>query len=174
MSRRFRKVFDDTVAKLAAKPRSALQTFHAESRQVRGFMSQVAVRTHRFQVDEPKGIGGSDVAASPVEYVLGALAACQEVTYRLYADALDIPLAGVSVRVEGVSDRRGFFGVDDTVRPGFQEIQAVVHLDSTAPPEDLARLKDMVDAHCPVLDALARPTPVTTTLAGSEEAVRET
>jgi uncharacterized OsmC-like protein len=34
--------------------------------------------------------------------VLAALAACQEVTYRLYADALGIPLRHVSVKAEGV------------------------------------------------------------------------
>ena len=37
-------------------------------------------------------MGGTNQGPRPSEYVLAALAACQEVTYRLYADALDIPL----------------------------------------------------------------------------------
>ncbi|MFG3757391.1 OsmC family protein, partial [Klebsiella pneumoniae] len=86
------------------------------------------------------------------EYVLAALGSCQEITYRLYADALGIPLSGVSVRLTGTIDLRGFFNVDDSVRPGYQGIRAEVTLDSPASDADLARLKEIVDRHCPVLD----------------------
>jgi len=46
------------------------------------------------------------------------------------------------------------------VRPGYQSIQATVRLDSPASDEDLARLKETVDQHCPVLDILTAATPV--------------
>jgi putative redox protein len=36
----------------------------------------------------------------------------------------------------------------------------VVNLKSTAPAADLAKLKEVVDAHCPVLDTLRAPLPV--------------
>jgi putative redox protein len=36
----------------------------------------------------------------------------------------------------------------------------VVTLESTASEEDLRRLKETVDRHCPVLDILRNPTPV--------------
>jgi uncharacterized OsmC-like protein len=163
MTGTFKTVFTDVRAALDSAPDEAVNTFAARSKQLSGFLSEVAVRDFRFRVDEPPGIGGSDLAPSPVEYVLAALAACQEVTYRLYADALGIPLAGVSVTVEGTIDRRGFFAVDDSVRPGFGEIRATVRLDSPAAPEDLQRLKETVDRHCPVLDVLAHATPVITT-----------
>ena len=95
---------------------------------------------------------GPICAANPVEYALAALATCQEITYRLHAAALGIPLKEVSVKLEGDVDLRGFFAVEQGVRPGFQEIRGTVQFDSTAPPEDLRRLKEVVDAHCPVLD----------------------
>jgi hypothetical protein len=64
------------------------------------------------------------------------------------------------VRIEGDLDLRGFFAVSDNVRAGFQDIRGTVELDSTASPEDLSRLKEIVDAHCPVLDILQGSVPV--------------
>ena len=85
---------------------------------------------------------------------------CQEITYRAYATALGIPLEKVSVTLDGDIDLRGFFGVDDSVRPGYGEIKGTVKLTSTADEADLQKLRDAVNAHCPVLDMLTRPVPV--------------
>jgi len=93
-----------------------------------------------------------------------------EITYRLHADHLGIPLDGVAVTLEGDLDLRGFFDVDAAVRPGFRAIRGTVKLDSPAPPAELERLKAHVDAHCPVLDLLANPTPLTLDLDRREQA----
>ena len=77
-----------------------------------------------------------------------------------YATALGIPLESVSVKLEGSLDLRGFFGVKDDVRAGYNEIRGVVDLKSSASAADLAKLKNAVDAHCPVLDILRAPVPV--------------
>jgi putative redox protein len=92
--------------------------------------------------------------------LLASLATCQEITYRLYADALNIPLTGVAVRIEGDLDLRGFFAVEDGVRPGYRSIRATVRLDSPAPEADLTRLQETVNRHCPVLDIVQCATPV--------------
>ena len=112
-------------------------------------------------MDEPEILGGTDTGPNPVELVLGALATCQEITYKAYAVALGIPLDSVSVKIEGNLDLRGFFAVKEGVRAGFQDIRGTVHLKSSASDADLARLKEIVDAHCPVLDILRAPVPVT-------------
>ena len=57
-------------------------------------------------------------------------------------------------------DLRGFFAVKDDVRAGFSEVRGVVNLKSSAPAAELAKLKEVVDAHCPVLDILRAPLPV--------------
>ena len=97
---------------------------------------------------------------SPVEVVLAALGSCQEITYRAYATALGIELDKVSVEIEGDIDFRGFFGVDDSVRSGYNNIRAVVKIASDAPAEELEKLREMVNSHCPVLDMLSNPVPV--------------
>ena len=112
------------------------------------------------------GGGGTDTGPNPVELVLAALGTCQEITYRLYADALGIPLRGVSVKVEGDLDPRGFFAVDGgQTRPGYRGVRATVVLDSPAPEAELKRLRETVDRHCPVLDIIRNPVPVETKLA---------
>ena len=97
-----------------------------------------------------------------MELVLAALGACQEITYRLYADTLGIPVNSVSVKLAGRLDLRGFFAVDEGVRPGFKDIQTTVTIDSPASADDIERLKATVDRHCPVLDILRNVTPVKT------------
>ena len=62
-------------------------------------------------------------------------------------------------RLFGV-DLRGFFALKDGVRAGFNDVRGTVHLQSTAPLAELAKLKEVVDAHCPVLDILRAPVPV--------------
>jgi putative redox protein len=149
-----------TQADLLANAHHAVATFAADSRQVEGLRSETKIRQFSVIVDEPPDLGGTDTGPNPVELVLAALATCQEITYRAYATALGIPLESVSVRLEGTLDLRGFFAVKDDVRAGFNDVRGVVNLKSSAPAADLAKLKDVVDAHCPVLDILRAPVPV--------------
>ena len=88
-----------------------------------------------------------------------ALASCQEHTYRVHAALLGIPLEHVRVELEGLVDSRGFLG-DESVMPGFIEVRGTVSVRSGASDADLARLREAVDRHCPVLDDLRRPVPV--------------
>jgi putative redox protein len=46
------------------------------------------------------------------------------------------------------------------VRAGFNDVRGTVQLKSSATEADLAKLKEVVDAHCPVLDILRAPVPV--------------
>ncbi len=154
-----------TQADLGTNPAHALATFSADSRQVIGLRSQTKIRHFSLTVDEPERLGGTDAGPNPVELVLAALAACQEITYRAYAEALGIPLESVSVRVEGELDLRGFFAVKDGVRPGFQSVRGTVRLTSNATTTELSRLKAIVDAHCPVLDILQSGVPTSLELA---------
>jgi putative redox protein len=156
----FQPVVEGAKAALREQPEQAIATFAASTRQIDGLVSRAAIRDFSLTIDEPEQLGGTDQGPNPVELVLAALGTCQEITYRLYADAMSIPLHGVSVRLEGHLDLRGFFGMDPEVRAGYSAIEATVVLDSPASDEDLARLKAAVDAHCPVLDIITNPVPV--------------
>ncbi len=160
MSEALRELIVATQAKYKADPKEAQVTFRSESALQEGLRSRVAMRDHILTIDEPEELGGTDSGPNPVELILAALGSCQEITYRAYATALGIPLEKVSVTLDGDIDLRGFFGVDDSVRPGYGEIKGTVTLTSTAAEADLHKLRDAVNAHCPVLDMLTRPVPV--------------
>jgi len=139
--------------------------FIVNTRQVDGLRSQATSRQFTQTIDEPEAIGGSDTGPSPVEVALASLGSCHEITYRMCADELEIPLESVSVKLIGSIDFQGFFGVGEGVRPGFGGVNVQISLDSTASDEDLARLKQIVETRCPVLDLFRNSTPVTTVLA---------
>jgi uncharacterized OsmC-like protein len=121
----------------------------------------VSTGAHTFKVDEPEVLGGADVAANPVQYALASLGSCQAITYRIWAEQLGIALDSVTVRVEGDLNLRGFFGVDDTVRPGFTGVRIEVSVKGPETAERYQELATAVDKHCPVLDLFQNPVPVT-------------
>jgi uncharacterized OsmC-like protein len=102
-------------------------------------------------------MGSTDQGPRPSEMVLAALAACHEVTYRLYAEAMEIDLKNIAVSVTGVSDARGFFDVGDGIPAGFSEIYGVIKIESDASEADIERLREAVNRHCPVLDDMRKP-----------------
>jgi len=115
-------------------------------------------------VDEPEQMpGGGNKGANPLDILCGAFGTCQEITYKLYATVLEIPLKSVSCTVKANLDLRGLVGLcDDCV--GFDKLEAEIKIDSDATDEQLAALKGAVDAHCPMVATLAKKVPVTTTI----------
>lgn len=119
---------------------------------------------HSFVVDEPAALAGDDAGTSPVEYALGALAGCQVVVYRLYAQQLGITVDDIVIRAEGDLDAARLFGADESVRAGFSEVRLDVQISGPETDERYEELRQAVDAHCPVLDIVQNPTPVRTTV----------
>jgi putative redox protein len=117
-------------------------------------------RHHTLKVDEPELLAGSDKAANPVEYALAALASCQAITYRFWADKLGVQLDGLEIAAEGDLDLHGFFGLDHETRPGFTSVRLAVTPIGPEPAWRYQQLADTVDAHCPVLDLFANQTPI--------------
>lgn len=123
--------------------------------------TRITAGRHQFHVDEPQSLAGDDVAPSPVEVALGALISCQVVVYRLYANALGIVLDDIAIDATGDLDARRLFGLNHDVRAGFSSVHLDITITGPETDERYQELKDVVDAHCPVLDLFANPTPVT-------------
>jgi putative redox protein len=151
--------------RIAADTAAAHLTYRVRAQGEGAVATVITAGKHSFRVDEPGALAGDDVAASPVEYALGALISCQVVVYRLYAQALGIRIDDITIDAEGDLDARRLFGIDETVRAGFTEVRLKV---TVTGPETEARyqeLRNAVDAHCPVLDLFANPTPVSVSIA---------
>ena len=97
-----------------------------------GFESKIFARDHTLTADQPFGFRGTNLGFKPSELLLAALAACQEVTWRLYAESLGIDIKDISIELRGTQDLRGFMGLDGSIPPGFLKIEGDVRINSSA------------------------------------------
>lgn len=151
--------------RIADNPATAQLTYRVNGSGVGSVATAITAGKHAFLVDEPDALAGDDIAASPVEVALGALISCQVVVYRLYAQALGIQVDDIDVKAEGDLDARRLFGIDKSVRAGFADVRLAITITGPETDARYQELREVVDAHCPVLDLFANPTPVNITVA---------
>jgi len=111
-----------------------------------------------YQAEAHSGVGGTGAAACSGDLLLGALAACAQITCQMVATAMEIPTERIEVKVEGDLDLRGTLGLSREVRVGFETIR--VHYDIDAPEataEQLHKLREKTEQYCVVMQTLTRP-----------------
>jgi uncharacterized OsmC-like protein len=108
--------------------------------------------------------GGTGLQACSGDMLLEALAACAGVTLRAVATALEIPVRGGTVNVEGDLDFRGTLGVSKEAKVGFDAIRLRFDLDTEASPDQLETLLKLTERYCVVLQTLRAPTNVSSSL----------
>ena len=110
------------------------------------------------------GVGGAGTAACSGDMLLGALAACAQITCQMVATAMGLPVSKISVTAEGDLDLRGTLGVDREVPVGFQDIR--LRFDVDAPELSGAQIDELIEKtrrYCVVLKTLEEPPAVTIT-----------
>lgn len=138
-------------------PKQANAIFRAKSRLENGFLAEVEVRNFSFISDEPENLGGTNIGPNPVEYVLGAFAACQEIVIKAYATVLGIEVSSVQVEVEGDLNLHGFLNLTEE-RAGFTGVRykTIIETNETDS-KKLQQLKTLSVSRCPVLDIIQNP-----------------
>ena len=110
------------------------------------------------------GVGGPGTAACSGDLLLGALAACAQLTCQLVATAMGIPFEEINVDVEGQMDLRGTLGISKEVPVGFQDIHAKFEIRAPeATTEQLNLLKEKTEQYCVIMQTLLAPPPIRTT-----------
>ena len=124
--------------------------------------ARTAVRARDFTlvVDEPPSLGGDDLGANPVEYLLAGFAGCLNVVGHLVAQEQGLAIRSLAVEVSGPLDPARLFGQDTEARAGFQHIEVALHVDADADADALDRWVRTVEARCPISDNLRNATPV--------------
>jgi len=113
------------------------------------------------------GVGGPGTGACSGDLLLGALAACAQITCQMVATAMEIPTERIEVVVEGDLDLRGTLGVDREAAVGFEEIRARFEIEAPdASEEQLGQLLEKTERYCVVLQTLEGAPRITTELAG--------
>jgi uncharacterized OsmC-like protein len=140
------------------EPEAAVVTLRASGRLDAGGIS-CRIETGRALVEAGlhPATGGTGMQACSGDMLLEALAACAGVTLRAVATALEIPVRGGTVEVEGDLDFRGTLGVSKEAPVGFREIRLKLNLDSEATPDQLDTLLKLTERYCVVLQTLKSP-----------------
>jgi uncharacterized OsmC-like protein len=111
------------------------------------------------------GVGGAGTAACSGDLLLGALAACAQVTCQMVATAMGIAVRSVTVKVDGDLDLRGTLGLDREVGAGFDAIRLRFEVDAPeATDEELGSLFEKTERYCTVLQTLTTPPPIASEL----------
>jgi uncharacterized OsmC-like protein len=113
------------------------------------------------------GVGGPGTAACSGDLLLGALAACAQVTCQMVAAAMGIETESINVTVEGDLDLRGTLGVSREANVGFDAIRVAFDVEAPGASEDeLASLIEKTERYCTVLQTLQNPPPIETATPG--------
>jgi uncharacterized OsmC-like protein len=146
---------------LRAEPELGKFHFHAQNRWLGGGHSRTTVesfhglgeeiphtRTFVIDADEPIVLLGGDEGANPVEHLLNALVTCLTGAMVYHAAVRGIHIEELESTVEGDIDIRGFMGITDEVRKGYQNIRVTFRVKSDAPAaklEECARFSPVFD-----------------------------
>lgn len=163
----------NTIDAIKKDPKVAKFNFRAKNKWVHGGHNRTTInefegacesharnKSFVFDEDEPPILLGSDQGANPVEYALTALAGCLTTSLVYHASAKGIKIDEVESTLEGSLDLRGFLGMSEGVRNGYDGIGIAFKIKSDASKEQLEQLVDLAKKRSPVFDIVSNPTPV--------------
>jgi len=141
------------------EPEKAQLTLTARASQVPGDALSCSIDIGRaiYEAGAHAGVGGHGTAACSGDLLLGALAACTQITAQMVAASLGLKVLSLDVRVEGDLDLRGTLGIDPSVPVGFQAIRSTIEVAGEVTDKELETLKTLTERYCVVLSTLRQP-----------------
>lgn len=152
---------ESLLAALRAKPELGRAPKAATVRIRAGMACDVEVDGHKLVSNVPAALGGSDLGPVPGALLRAGIGSCLAIGYVMWAALLEIPLDDVEVTVQGDFDVRAALGLSDEVPPGYSAFRYTANIRSSAPPERIQELVDLVDRYSAVVDTVRRAVPVT-------------
>lgn len=122
------------------------------------------IHTQEFRIegDEPEQILGKRAAPNAVELLLAALGSCLSVGYAANAAAMGIELDDLRFELEGDIDLRGFLGISEDVRAGYNTVTCTAFIEADISEEELVELQNRVETTSPLMDNITNSVPLDT------------
>lgn len=114
-------------------------------------------RRFTIDADEPVELLGTDTAPNPQELLMAALNACMTVGYVAGCAVNGITIETLRIETQGELDLRGFLGVEETVRPGYDAIRMTVTIKGDGTPEQFRQVHETVMKTSPNAFNIANP-----------------
>lgn len=117
-----------------------------------------------YEAQAHAGVGGAGTAACSGDLLLGALAACAQITCQMVAASRGFAVEAVRVTAEGDLDLRGTLGVSRDVPVGFSAIRLRFEIDAPGLGEGERRsLATLTERYCTVMQTVLHPPALQTT-----------
>lgn len=116
-----------------------------------------------YEAELHKGAGGTGAGACSGDLLLGALAACAQLTAQAVSNVFELDVE-LEVEVEGDLDLRGTLGMDDEVPVGFEDIRVSFRINTEEELEEKTRqaLQKYTEKYCVVYQTLIDPPDINT------------
>ncbi len=141
-------------ASYKANPSMAIVTLHAKARMSDGIACKVETGRALVEAGLHPATGGDGTQVCSGDMLLEALVGCAGVTLQAVATAIGIRLDDFTVGAEGDLDFRGTLGVSKEAAVGFRNIRLTFDLDTQAPQQKIAKLIELTERYCVVLQTL--------------------
>ncbi len=150
--------------KYRGEPGSSRITLRAQGTQIdTPIACSVDIGRAIYEAQAHKGVGGAGTAACSGDLLLGALAACAQITCQMVAEAMGIKTERIEVEVEGELDLAGTLGISKDVPVGFESIRLRFDIDAPEATEGQLRvLQEETERYCVVLQTLTNPPDIQT------------
>ncbi len=140
----------------------ANEIFKSTIKLQQGLQVEVTSGKHKFMLDEPPQLGGTDTGMNPVEALLGSLGACMGIVAKSFAQMHKIDLQDLKIELEGDLDPDGFMGTNKEAKIGFSKIRINIDIKSNSSEEDIEKFVTFVENSCPVCDTIMNSPEITT------------
>jgi uncharacterized OsmC-like protein len=122
-----------------------------------GLGGQDIRRSFTIAADEPFELLGENTAPNPQELLMAAMNACMLVGYVAGAAVNGVTLEKLEIETDGTLDLRGFLGIDERVKPGYDSITYTVRVRGNGTPEQFRQIHENVRKTSPNYFNMANP-----------------
>lgn len=154
------ELIERLVADIRQDHRRGIATFAVTTTWRRGMRSDTQVNgwalgskriPHRFSIgiDEPAELCGEDSCPNPQEYLLAAMNACMLNTFIAACSLMGVTVETLVIESGGDLDLRGFLGIDQSVKAGYDSIRYTIRVKGDGTPEQFAKAHEAMRATSP-------------------------
>jgi uncharacterized OsmC-like protein len=155
--------FKETYEAIKKDINAGEKNFNVECEMLKeGMQTKVSMgeKPHVIMIDAPEGLGGTNQGASPLLAILGSIGACIIAVTKFWSLIMNIPIEEMKVFSRGHINLGGIFGINDNVLPGYDKLEPVIRIRSSAPKEKVEELMEKVFSHCPVITNFKGASPI--------------
>jgi len=158
----FRGIVEDMIRKLgeATEPGQTLGTSRADVKLTGRQYQEAKVGKFTLACDEPVPVGGTDKAATPLEFFMSAIGFCENVMFTRYAALLNLQFDSLETSVRGHWDRRGQYGIGGA-EPSFKDVTVETKVTTKDSVEKVVEVTRNTHRGCPMHATIVKAMKVT-------------